>query len=261
MPTLAELQKQFQAALNQQDETICHHIQISQRLSAKQHLNIYRSSTVGALQKVLQDIFPVCEKLTGKDFFLHSINQYIAKTPAHSPDIGDYGATFPQFLATFQPALTLPYLADVAKLEWAWHKIFTAPPSPIFDFQQLAECYTQAGEKIIFHLNPMSTLLTSPYPIHQIWQMNQADAEESQQLILLPEQNYYLLVWPHALTQQLDLLQKQEWYFLTWCQEQFTFGEIYAKFTALFPALNLEEVLSHLIQQGWITDFTVASQP
>jgi hypothetical protein len=38
--------------------------------------------------------------------------------PPLSPILLKYGGRFPTFIETFRPTSSLPYLADVARLEW-----------------------------------------------------------------------------------------------------------------------------------------------
>ena len=56
--------------------------------------------------------------LTGA-FFGEAARQYIVGHPSLSGDLNDYGGEFAQFLAAYPHAADLPYLPDVARLEWA----------------------------------------------------------------------------------------------------------------------------------------------
>ena len=176
MLSLYNIQKKFIAALHDEKNThaIFSYIKPTAKLSAHEHFSIYKNSIIGTLQKTLQAIYFVSNKLVGDDFFIAMTNCYTAETSSYSPDLSNYGATFADFIAGFSPAQSLPYLVDVARLEWAWHQLFGAADNPIIDFQKLAACYTTAGDNLVFLLPNSSSLLHSPYPIHRIWEVNQS---------------------------------------------------------------------------------------
>ena len=54
------------------------------------------------------------------------IRAYIAMSKPASPIITEYGDDFPDFIAAFEPAATVRYLADVARLEAAWTRAYHA---------------------------------------------------------------------------------------------------------------------------------------
>lgn len=256
MLSLRELQIQFVKALNNKDSAILEQINQSQKLTAEEHVHIYRSSTFGALQKVLHEIYPVCHRLVGVDFFLYLINAYIEKYISVNHDVGSYGNNFADFIADFEHAKALVYLPDVARLEWAWHRQFTARYSPGLDFQKLAECYETCGEKIIFHLPLDSILLCSAYPIHQIWEVNQEDYV-GDQTVILTTGNYYYLVWRKDLQMRIDILEHSEWQVLQWAQNGFQFEKICEKINDIMPEGYIESLMPKLVSNGWFADFSI----
>jgi len=161
MKSLFDIQKEFADALNNQDDSILNEIVSSDVMSAKEHLAIYQNSMIGVLQKTLSDIYPVCLKLVGEDFFIHMINNYISQTPSYSPDLSEYGHHFASYVAEYPGASSLVYLSDLVKLEWAWHQLFNKPDSQLFDFQKLAACDRDSQEHIVFLLPPCSELISS----------------------------------------------------------------------------------------------------
>lgn len=257
MQSLHDLQSQFVHDLIHNSEDIFLYIRSSEKLSAKEHLAIYQSSIFGAKQKVLNEIYTVCNKLVGEEFFIAMINEYIPTTISRAPDIADYGADFSDFIADFQPAKSLPYLADVARLEWAWHRIFYARPLQEIDFQKLAECYQNSGDKIIFSLPLDSFLIFSPYPIHQIWEVNQNSYTGDQTVLLPVNEKFYYLVWRKESEMRIDLLNDAEWQILNWIQANFTLSEISERMISELPHVNLEEVLPTMVSKRWLADFNI----
>ena len=52
-------------------------------------------------------------------FFNAAVDAYVRACPSTSGDLNVYGDAFGEFLAGYPPAADLPYLPDVARLEWA----------------------------------------------------------------------------------------------------------------------------------------------
>ena len=256
MPALRELQEQFIRNLRSDASDISALLK-THTLSAEEHINIYRSSSIGAKQKVLNEIFPVCHKLVGEEFFLYMIDEYIALTPSLSPDLGEYGEQLAKFILDFSPAKTLPYLSDVALLEWAWHKIFNCADSGTLDFEKLNESISSCSEDIAFALAPGSFLMSSAYPIHRIWEFNQENYAGEDQIALTPNATYFLLVWRQGFEMRMDEVSQSEWVILKWFEQGLTVSEIYTETNSHLPAINFEEVLSILVSKGFLTDFRV----
>lgn len=255
MLSLYEFQKQFVDGLNNSSDAILCRIKINSDLSEKEHLAIYQNSIFGALQKTLQEVYPVCNKLVGDEFFIAMINIYIENNISCSPDLADYGAEFSDFITTFKAAKSLPYLADVARLEWAWHRIQSVVVKQRLDFEKLAACYATLGEKIIFSLPENSFLFESIYPIHRIWEICQG-SHNGHSLVLPNNMKFYFLVWRKESTMHIDILTPIEWQFLKYIQAGLTLGEIYLQ-TKEIHEINLEEILPNIVANGWLADFTI----
>jgi hypothetical protein len=111
-------------------------------------------------------IHPVCERLVGAEPFRALARRCARERPSRSPDLNDYGE-LADFVAGFAPARALPYLADVARLEWALHRARHAALAP-----PLARARLTADSHIAFA--PGTSLLASPWPVDRIWETNQA---------------------------------------------------------------------------------------
>ena len=153
MSALAELQRAFVRELLGEDGL---------------RLRPYRETTLGALCEALAAIHPVCVRLVGADAFRALARRCARERPSTSPDLNDYGAELADLIAGFAPARTLPYLADVARLEWALHRARHALPAPPVGLSSVTE-------QSRFALAPAAALLASAWPIDRIWETNQPD--------------------------------------------------------------------------------------
>jgi Putative DNA-binding domain len=198
---LPELQRAFRTRIygeknhapNYVNSAALHEMVVENGLSADARLGIYCNNTVSNLCNALKADYPVVERLVGGDFFRHAAKSYIAGSPSLSGDINDYGDDFPEFLAAFPAATNLPYLGDVARLERAWKQVFYAADAVAADFSSLAELPQDYLGDLHFQLHPALRLVTSPYPVMQIWRANQSDASIAEEICLDGQPEHVLL--------------------------------------------------------------------
>lgn len=137
---------------------------------------IYRASLQANLTHAMADTYPVIEKLVGRRFFEAAAPFYLRRHPSRQGDIHAFGGDFSGFLEQFEPARTLPYLADVARLEWLAHQAFHAADGVALDIGALASLAEEQLANVHLNLHPSLRLMKSAYPVHRIWQANQDNA-------------------------------------------------------------------------------------
>jgi hypothetical protein len=143
--------------------------------SPERRFNVYRNNVFSSLVECLRARFPVVARLVGEDFFTAMARVFIGQRPPTSAALLEYGREFPDFLRTFEPVSALPYLPDVAQLEWLMAYAYHAP-----DARQLpADALVGLGEEVLeagLELHPSCALLISRYPVFSIWRTNTYDA-------------------------------------------------------------------------------------
>jgi len=175
MPALRELQAAFCAAMIAGDEWPLAGLLAENGKSATERLAVYRNNIFHNLLAALCDVYPVVERLVGEEFFIAAGERYIATHPSTSGDIHCFGAFFGAFLDAFPPAQMLPYLGDTARLEWLVHEAFHAADHAPLSLAELAAVPADRYGELVFTLHPSCRLLTSPFPLQRIWQVNQPD--------------------------------------------------------------------------------------
>ncbi len=143
---------------------------------AARRFAVYRNNVVHSLIEALRRRFPVVERLVGTDFATAMFGAFVRAHPPRSPLMMEYGDRMPAFLETFPPAASLPYLADVARLELARGAAYHAADADPLDPTALAEAANRAPEDLRLRLHPSLQVLASPHPFHSIWAMNQPGA-------------------------------------------------------------------------------------
>ena len=136
---------------------------------------VYRNNVAASLVGVLRAHFPVIERVVGTEFFEAAAVAFVRDAPPVSPVLAEYGEGFASFLAGFAPAADLPYLPDVARLEWARTVAYNAADGAPVGIERLAAESDLGAVRLRLH--PAAQVVASPWPIVSIWQTNAHDAE------------------------------------------------------------------------------------
>ena len=139
---------------------------------------IYRAGVQANLTQALAATYPVIDKLVGHAYFEAAARCYVQDHPSREGDIHAFGDAFSEFLREFEPARALPYLPDVAQLEWYAHCAFHAADPTALDISSLGALTDAQLAVARLDLHPGVFWMRSDYPVHRIWHANQADAAE-----------------------------------------------------------------------------------
>ena len=146
-------------------------------LSAEQRFGIYSGSVHGILTQALGVMFPICKTLVGDAFFDNMCKIFIDQNPPDTSFFAEYGAQLPEFINTFEHVKDLPYLHDVARLEWVRQIIWHEEASQVADFSGLASLTDDEQSNVIFTLSKRMRLIKSNYRIDELWFAHQPDSE------------------------------------------------------------------------------------
>lgn len=159
--------------------------------------NVYRNNVIVSLIEALESTFSVVQTLVGEAFFRAMAREYLRQQMPDNPVLSYFGGDFPDFIDQFEPAATLPYLADTARLEWFRVRAYHAPDADTLSFEALQQALAQPERLPTLHivLHPSAHLLQSRYAVVSLWaahqgllQLSQVDPMQAEQaLILRPE--------------------------------------------------------------------------
>lgn len=134
---------------------------------------VYRNTVAVSLGRALARRFPVIERLVGPAFFAALARACLEADPPRSPVLLEWGAGFADFLAGFAPVADWPYLADVARVEYARGLAFHAPDAAPVDPAVLAGA---DPARLRLGLHPSLAVLRLDHPAVSIWTRNQPGA-------------------------------------------------------------------------------------
>ncbi|MEW5882052.1 MAG: DNA-binding domain-containing protein [Pseudomonadota bacterium] len=149
------------------------------RLAAQPGFAVYRNTVLRGCIDALQANFPAVARLVGDEWFRAAAAVFArASLPAH-PTLLDYGAGFSDFLARFEPAAELPYLAEVARLDRLWTEAHVAADAPPLDPAELAALSVAELSRTALRVHPAARWFESDtLPVYTIWRRNRYDDAE-----------------------------------------------------------------------------------
>jgi hypothetical protein len=132
-------------------------------------MKVYRSNLIFGMLQALKDTYPFCLALLGENNFNFLGREYIYGHPSTHPDLTQYGESLGGFLSGRPEINPWPFIADVAKLEWALDRAFYAPGEAGLS---LADIHDSGAA---FRLKSSVTLLESRYRLFSPWEIFTAE--------------------------------------------------------------------------------------
>ena len=132
---------------------------------------VYRNNVVVSLIDALADTFPVTQELVGEEFFRAMAGVFVRAQPPRSRLMAYYGESFADFIASFAPAASVPYLADVARLEMAWVRAYHAADMPPLNPEALPAALADPQQLLSLRLSlhPSVQVIESAFAIFSLW--------------------------------------------------------------------------------------------
>ena len=216
---------------------------------------IYRNNHRFAYSTVLRETFPIVEQLVGQQFFSAMAQEYLHAHPPQARIIRFYGEHFADFIDSFPPAHSLPFLANVARLEYARLKIFHQPSPPPLDPLIFADQCNLAPERLRFTFTPALCFFNSDDGAISVWrhERRKQNAEPVGKLTLRPQQEYVAFSRPGAALVETALDQTQ-FHILTHLQQgaPLTTALEPASPTWLADQQNLNQLFALIMGQNWV---------
>jgi hypothetical protein len=134
--------------------------------------DVYRNNVTVSLIDALAAIYPAVQRITGIDFFRAMARFHVRGTPPTSPLLFDYGRDFPEFIAQYEHAQTMPWLADVARIERAWLDAYHAADAASLAPSQLAAVAPERLGDLVLIPHPAAGIVRSQFAAVTIFAAN-----------------------------------------------------------------------------------------
>ena len=220
---------------------------------------VYRNNVVVGLTEALKANFPAVARIVGDTFFLAMARVYASSAPPTSPVLLGYGSGFADFIDGFERAAELPYLADIARFEWAWLEAYHAAEAESLGTEALATVAPEQASGLLLELHPSLRLMRSAYPILTIWSMNiglkevgpvDFDLDSEDVLVLRPGAEVIVRTLPPGAHEFINELRQGR-----------SLGEAMVLALAGAPEFDLAANMRELISAGAITGIRLSGEP
>jgi hypothetical protein len=218
--------------------------------AADKRYAVYRNNVTVSLINALVAIFPATMRITGADFFRQMARSHIRSTPPTSPLLFEYGRDFPAFVERYEPAASLPWLADVARVERAWLDAYHAADAPALAPSALAAVPPALLADLVFIAHPSTRIVRSQFPAVTIFAANRVDAPGERIAAAGPEDG--LVSRPH-MDVVVRRLPQGAAVFLSSLIEGMTLGSAVAAALAAEAEFDLAANLAGMIEAGAFT--------
>jgi len=248
-----DIEAAFAAAVVKRDEPVPEGITSWTGNRPARRFGIYRGNVSGALIEALGVRYPVVARLVGEEFFRAMTREYALTHLPKSPVLIHYGGDYPDFIARFEPAEGLTYLADVARLESAYWQAYHAADAVPLAAERLAAVAPDALPGLTFRFHPAAFIVASAWPIVSIWETNSHDAEVRAVDL---EKGEDALVTRPELSVEVRRLPVGAAMFLSALKDGETLGEAATKAMSAAPGFDLARNLAGLMETQVLTGFS-----
>jgi hypothetical protein len=146
-------------------------------------IGIYRNNTLISLTESLKANFPVTVQLVHERFFHWVVQEFIRNHPPQEARLSSYGAKLPVYLASLPACRSVPYVAEVARLEWAICTSLHAEEQDSCSIEALSRLGGAVGKARLV-LQPTVQLIPSRWPVIDIWSAHQRKIIELSDVIV-----------------------------------------------------------------------------
>lgn len=131
---------------------------------AERGLMAYRAHGHALAERCLAAAYPVVAQLIGEDALRAVARSLWHDDPPQAGDIGQWGHTLADWLTGCADLQALPYLSDLARVEWALHRAASAADA-VPDPASLGRLAGEDGPALRLQFAPGTALFQSPWPV------------------------------------------------------------------------------------------------
>jgi len=223
-------------------------------LVASERLDIYAQMYFSRLVDVLQSDFPRTTTVLGCERFHAVAADYLAQYPSTDPSLRHLGRNFAAFLQEQADIADLPFLSDLAALEWTRLTVFDAPDSIPLRIEHLQSLTPEQWPTLRFQTIPALQITRHEWPAHAVWEAAEEEARDWQDL--QPEPTV-LKVWRDGFSVYHASIDTPELMALERFLAGTPFAAVCAALETVLPAEEAASIIGSLLLR-WIEDGILA---
>jgi hypothetical protein len=138
-------------------------------LSRHDRLDVYANAYFYRLLESLTNDYKTVHRVLGEETFHDLTAQYLMRFPSRSPNIGDLGEAFPEFIKGYSFPAPFPFLHELAALERAIMECLFTHHLPALDVRSFQTKSEDAWATARFVLDPAVRLMSVQWPVDTLW--------------------------------------------------------------------------------------------
>ncbi|MGH7857796.1 MAG: HvfC/BufC family peptide modification chaperone, partial [Candidatus Binatia bacterium] len=162
-----------------------------ERLSAIARLDVYANMYFYRILDILKEDFPAVLAVVGDVRFHNLVTSYLIEHPSTHPSVRYLGRQLASFIARHDLSKEWPWLADLARLEWAILEAFDGPDAEPLDAARLRELPPERWASARFRFAPTLQVVKATAPVHVVW----SRANEGEPFSAIEAEPTNLRVW------------------------------------------------------------------
>lgn len=168
---------------------------------------VYADGYRARIREALEEAYPAVRHILGAQTFFEEVAAaYAARYPSRDYNLSFAGRHLPECLVTAPVTRQLPFLPDLARLEWAVCQAFHAFLQPPRDLQRLTGLEPSAWDRVQFLFQPSVAVVASAWPILDLWEARHQPREAINiDLVNRPQQ---VLVCRQGLTVRCEAVER-----------------------------------------------------
>lgn len=228
-------------------------------------LQAYRANAQAIAQRALVAAYPVLAQLLGEEALAALARDLWQAHPPVRGDLAWFGAELPSWLSGIDDFADMPWLADVARLEWAVHAASGAADAAVAELQ--LHLLAQADlAQLSVGFAPASDLVVSDWPVLTLWQAHQRPEGSVPDLhgareALAARRGEAAWVWRRGLRVELAGLDAAEAAFNTALRAGKPLGPALEQTLSRFPVFSFEHWLTRALREGWLAELQTLPEP
>jgi len=148
--------------------------------TATKRYNVYRNNVTVSLIEALASIYPAVQRNHRHGVLPGYGTLSRARKPASLSAAFEYGCDFPDFIERYEYARSLPWLADVARIERAWLDCYHAADAEPLSATALASVPADRLAELVFLPHPAVRIVRSSFSAVSIFAANRNEEQTDQ---------------------------------------------------------------------------------
>ena len=174
----------------------------------QERLAVYAGGYLARMREALAEVYEAVHHILGEERFTELSHAYAHAHPSHDYNLSFAGRHFSTFLTAAAVATELPFLPDLARLEWMVCIAFHAFEQPPVDPSRLSSLPLDAWERARLVFQPSVSVVTSAWPILDLWQARAQPRETID--IALVDRPQHVFVFRRALQVHCELIDERQ---------------------------------------------------